>query len=157
MPYLTHRGLPDMADIAELLKQAGEKREVATRTRRWAWSLSYDENHARMIQQAEELEIEARELERRAARGMPPAGSEVPPVEQQQPQQQQQYEAGPRTSRDGEAGEPDGSPEQRDRRQAATEQRTASPVATRYRPAVSPVAAGTSDHDHPSSPDEAKP
>ena len=108
-----------MTDIAELLKQASEKREMAARTRRWARSLSYDENHARMIQQAEELEIEATELERRAE-GMPPSGSETPPVQQQQTQQQQtqqqqQHEAGPRTSRDGEASAPDGAPEKRER------------------------------------------
>jgi hypothetical protein len=67
-----------MADITALSKQARGKRELAGRVRRIARGLSYNDDHRRMIQQAEELEAEARELERRAAEDKPSTGHAAP-------------------------------------------------------------------------------
>ena len=83
-----------MANIAELLKQAREKREMAARLRRLSRGLSYNDDHARIVQQIAEVEAEARELERQCAESSPPTGRAAP-VQQEQVQQQQQHDAGP--------------------------------------------------------------
>ena len=84
-----------MASIAELLKQAREKREMAATLRRLSRGLSYNDDHARVVQQIAEVEAEARELERQCAESSTLTGRAAPPVQQEQVQQQQQHDAGP--------------------------------------------------------------
>lgn len=83
----------------ELLEQARERRESAARLRRLARGLSLNDDHDRMMRQADALEAEARRLERQAHdAGDEPTGSPLPherPVRQEQVQQQQQQQEVP--------------------------------------------------------------
>ena len=84
-----------MADREELLRAAREKRETAARIRRLAQGLSLNADHERLMQQATEIEEEARQLERQVAEGDPTARPPVPrgmPMQTQQVQQQQQQQ-----------------------------------------------------------------
>jgi hypothetical protein len=52
-----------MVDREELLKAIREKREIAARVRRLAQGLSLNADHERLMQQANEIEEEPRQLE----------------------------------------------------------------------------------------------
>ena len=83
-----------MPSPEELLRQARESRELAARVRRLARSLSLNNDQARMLQQAKDLEAQASSLEQEAAASdstEPPLGPSTPPVQQEQVQQQQQH------------------------------------------------------------------
>jgi len=56
-----------MASRDELLRMAQDQRAMAVRVRRLARGLSLNVDHERMMQQANDLEAEARHLERQAA------------------------------------------------------------------------------------------
>ena len=86
-----------MAFPVELLREARKRREEAARVRRLAWGLSINAVQARLLKQADDIETEARDLERQAVAGDPakPAAASSAPVQQQQVQQQQQHKAEP--------------------------------------------------------------
>jgi hypothetical protein len=65
-----------MSKAADLLEQAHWSRDRATTARRLAQQLSMDEDRARLISHAEELEDQARQLEKQAA-AMAPVSSEL--------------------------------------------------------------------------------
>ena len=79
-----------MSTRDELLRHAAERRLAAVQTRRLANGVSLKTDRDRLMQQAAEIEAEAKELERQAAQGeaMPPMGV-TNRVQQQQVQQQQ--------------------------------------------------------------------
>jgi hypothetical protein len=84
-----------MPNPEELLRQARESREEAARVRRLAQGLSLNDDQARMLQQAKDLETQARSLEQQAAASdssEPRAGPPGPPLQQEQVQQQQQHD-----------------------------------------------------------------
>lgn len=79
----------------EQLERARERREAAARLRRLARGLSLNDDHERMMRQADALEAEAQRLEREAHDSGDPTGSRLAhgqPVRQEQVQQQQQHE-----------------------------------------------------------------
>jgi len=57
-----------MADREQILRAAREKRETAAGVRSLAQGLSLNADHERLMQQAREIDEEARQLERQAAR-----------------------------------------------------------------------------------------
>src|SRR5689334_13108779 len=90
-----------MSTPEELLQQARAQRELAARVRRLAQGLSVNAHQARMLQQALEIEAEARHLEQQAAAGgsaSPPSSAALSVQQVQVQQQQQQHEAEPKPS-----------------------------------------------------------
>ena len=82
-----------MSDREELLKTIREKRDTAAGVRRLAQRLSLNADRLRLMQQADEIEEEARQLGRQISGNDPApplAAHRGMPMQQQQVQQQQQ-------------------------------------------------------------------
>jgi len=97
----------------ELLEQARERRESAARLRRLARGLSLNDDHERMMRQADALEAEAHRLERQAYDAGDDGDGAAPtfplhgqPVRQEQVQQQQQHESPEKSEAEPDSNKP---------------------------------------------------